>query len=161
MESETPQEELDEKAKILADPWNKFLIELQLLRNHFVDEAIMNKNKLSSQDFLDFKQYEQRLLPIIELKYNIRTPAMAYFFKSILEYPFDFYSVKGIEGSLYHGFEKEGYQTREVKVTPELVLMQQALDQISFKEHCPNPMCFEKGLLLPLYARKEEEESEI
>ena len=77
----------------------------------------MNKNKLSSQDFLDFKQYEQRLLPIIELKYGIQTPSMVYFFKKILEYPFDFYTVKGIEGSLYHGFKKEGYTTYEVKLT--------------------------------------------
>ena len=66
-ESDVSQyEQMDESTRALIDPWNRFLVELQSLRNHFVDEAILPQTSLVTQDFLDFKQYEQKLLPVIE-----------------------------------------------------------------------------------------------
>jgi hypothetical protein len=71
-ESDASQyEHMDESTRALMNPWNRFLVELQSLRNHFVDEAILPQTSLVTQDFLDFKQYEQKLLPVIEQKYAI------------------------------------------------------------------------------------------
>jgi hypothetical protein len=60
-----------------------------------------------------------------------------------------------VQGSLYHGFSKPPFDTNEVTTTPELLMVQKALDQISFKENCVNPTCFEHAEP-PLYARKKE-----
>ena len=69
------------------DPWNRFLLELQCLRNYYVNEAIMSKSKTVSQDFIDQRQYEYKFLPQVSQKYGVAEgPAIINFFKSKLVY---------------------------------------------------------------------------
>ena len=37
------------------NPWNRFLLELQCLRNYYVGEAILKKNTTINKDFIDLK----------------------------------------------------------------------------------------------------------
>ena len=44
----------------VTDPWNKVLFEIKLLRNYFVNEAVLpaQKSQFSSQNFLNLKRFE-------------------------------------------------------------------------------------------------------
>ena len=73
-------------------------------------------------------------------RFEIETPTMVHFFKRILVYEFDFSEgLKEEKGSNFYGYTKRGYRMpREVKVTPELLQMQQMLEIMSKTPRPPN-----------------------
>ena len=56
------KEEEFEQAKFINNSWNKFLFEVQMLRNYFVDEAVLPLSGAQSQRFLNLKTFEIKLM---------------------------------------------------------------------------------------------------
>jgi len=56
------KEEEYEHAKFINNTWNKCLFEVQMLRNYFVEEAVLPLTAAQSQRFLNLKTFELKLL---------------------------------------------------------------------------------------------------
>ena len=75
-------------AKKISNSWNKVLFETQLLRNYFVDEAVLPRNSVASQTFLNLKMFEHKFANTVMEKFGggpaeqtLRSPAIIHFFR--------------------------------------------------------------------------------
>mmetsp|Transcript_4613 Transcript_4613/g.7022 ORF Transcript_4613/g.7022 Transcript_4613/m.7022 type:complete len:134 (+) Transcript_4613:1865-2266(+) len=120
-------------------PYNKFIMEVQFLRDFFVKEVVMqkcetNKQVLSSnQAFLNLTTYDKKFLTLFEQKFGVETPTIVHFLRSKLTYQFELSpKYKNERGSLYDGFYQSGHHREETySVSHELVEMQKVLDVMS------------------------------
>ena len=66
------EKNLPEEERFARDPWNCFQMEVQILRDHYVDAAVKtSKPKTTNYEFLNLKRYELFFLPMFASKFNI------------------------------------------------------------------------------------------
>ena len=133
---ESPFESISLTESKVMTPFNKFLMEVQFLRDYFVKEVVMQKSKSSkevlhhNQEFLTLKTYEKSFLALFEQKFGIESPTIIYFFRSKLRYQFEISKdLKNEKGNLYEGLYLPGFSKEEMlPVSQEMVEMQKILD---------------------------------
>ena len=110
-------------------------MEVQYLRDYYVNTAVKNPDPTIDYDFFTQKRYEQQFLPLIEQKFNIKTPSIVGFFKQKFLYDFDIPDVFDkkckVTGDNYMGYCRKGKVSTELPVSEELREMQACLDFLS------------------------------
>jgi hypothetical protein len=73
---------LSDTERVVRDPWNCFQMEVQILRDHFVEEAVKTSNpKATNYEFLNLKRYELHFLPMLAQRFELSTPTIVHFFR--------------------------------------------------------------------------------
>uniref|UniRef100_A0A7S3CL44 Uncharacterized protein n=1 Tax=Strombidium rassoulzadegani TaxID=1082188 RepID=A0A7S3CL44_9SPIT len=119
------------------------MMEVQCLRDYFVQEVVKQKNSNSKQilhprqAFLDLKVYERVFLHMFEEQFGVETPTIMVFFKSKLLYARNYDKMlkdPELLGDVYSGFSLLSDADKapaEIRVSEELIQMQKTLELLS------------------------------